>query len=855
MTEASDSTKKHRVVDNSESEDEGDDLVLSYQVKHMRRRLQEKNEQMDGLRKAIRKLEGDKTAYDHILNVVTSSWDTLQTDLKALLSRFGDAPASSTDATTTSNDMDVEVNDPEKGVPKNPLLRVLCGASLANTEAEADSASGKEEEEEISLELPSMEATIQARSSASKTLLTTLVNVLESQDKTLQRIVSTIEEKAPDAETNSALKDLLSKHTAAQQAANESTAQHHTLKEKYNTLRGFYLSVCETLAKTQSDLMGAEMELTILRRKVDRLSANQKDVVAAGPSGANAVASSGASGVKTEESKDGSVTPPVVASGDVADLTHRVKTLEEENEGLRHVADKRQDTEDQLREEILALKREVNEASTRPIADEEIMRHPFCIAQAHKCQVFLTEITDLRQRMEAMNHELMDLRNAQQRSVESAMAVEGESSQAYRMELDRITQMLAAASAERDKLQLKVEKMPKEDDVDYKASLIAEMQTMNEKQTEELKKLRTELTFVKGTEKTEEESSLESMRVLLRKMKKKESDWLQKKQNMATIIETYKNANKDSRDISAIRISENKLKLENSNLRKETEKLRALGETADEMVASKHAELKKMADDAELEVESQKEVAEALSSELNEIAGSFEEVQEQSSKLMQQLADRERESARLASERIKIMNMQNAYRSEREKLSAKVAQGQETIEAQAQAIDELKVSNSILVEQVNKLNEQVQLKDVEAQKLKELANTKVSMALDYKAQMQEARSKIDEHLNRMDDEAKRGDMQDRKIKRLEEREAALSRKLKRVNQGAPPSTVEKELRQLKERLRCPVCSDRMKSTIITKCLHMFCRECIDDNLRARNRKCPACGDRFGENDVKSAYIT
>ncbi len=56
-------------------------------------------------------------------------------------------------------------------------------------------------------------------------------------------------------------------------------------------------------------------------------------------------------------------------------------------------------------------------------------------------------------------------------------------------------------------------------------------------------------------------------------------------------------------------------------------------------------------------------------------------------------------------------------------------------------------------------------------------------------------------------------------------------------------------------LRCSVCKDRFKNATITRCFHMFCRECIDENLRNRSRKCPACGEKFGQDDVATIYFT
>ena len=39
------------------------------------------------------------------------------------------------------------------------------------------------------------------------------------------------------------------------------------------------------------------------------------------------------------------------------------------------------------------------------------------------------------------------------------------------------------------------------------------------------------------------------------------------------------------------------------------------------------------------------------------------------------------------------------------------------------------------------------------------------------------------------------------------------------------------------------CQENEKNAIIVKCGHTFCRECIDDRLSNRNRKCPACSQQ------------
>lgn len=89
------------------------------------------------------------------------------------------------------------------------------------------------------------------------------------------------------------------------------------------------------------------------------------------------------------------------------------------------------------------------------------------------------------------------------------------------------------------------------------------------------------------------------------------------------------------------------------------------------------------------------------------------------------------------------------------------------------------------------------------------------------------------------------------------------------------------LKTLKSRLACPVCNHRDKECILLRCRHMFCKPCVDENIKVccivsadrrrccynpyllclvafseqnRSRKCPACGQRFDTKDVADVWL-
>lgn len=87
---------------------------------------------------------------------------------------------------------------------------------------------------------------------------------------------------------------------------------------------------------------------------------------------------------------------------------------------------------------------------------------------------------------------------------------------------------------------------------------------------------------------------------------------------------------------------------------------------------------------------------------------------------------------------------------------------------------------------------------------------------------------------------------------------AAEARLRRAQTEGVTSVAVGELTQeneaLKRLMRCHLCNERPKSCIISKCWHLFCRECVQKNLENRNRKCPRCGIAYGSADVHDCFL-
>lgn len=63
-----------------------------------------------------------------------------------------------------------------------------------------------------------------------------------------------------------------------------------------------------------------------------------------------------------------------------------------------------------------------------------------------------------------------------------------------------------------------------------------------------------------------------------------------------------------------------------------------------------------------------------------------------------------------------------------------------------------------------------------------------------------------------------------------------------------------EIESYRKALKCVLCDSNLKNCTLIKCGHTFCESCINDRLRARQRKCPTCQVDFNANDIKKIYF-
>ncbi|GLB37588.1 putative BRE1 E3 ubiquitin ligase [Lyophyllum shimeji] len=83
-----------------------------------------------------------------------------------------------------------------------------------------------------------------------------------------------------------------------------------------------------------------------------------------------------------------------------------------------------------------------------------------------------------------------------------------------------------------------------------------------------------------------------------------------------------------------------------------------------------------------------------------------------------------------------------------------------------------------------------------------------------------------------------------------------TRKELEIKQRQTPAmqTDDIDMSELMSLLKCSTCRERFRKVAITKCMHTFCRECVEARIATRQRKCPACNLAFAQSDVLTLYF-
>jgi len=356
------------------------------------------------------------------------------------------------------------------------------------------------------------------------------------------------------------------------------------------------------------------------------------------------------------------------------------------------------------------------------------------------------------------------------------------------------------------------------------------------------------------------EANLEEIKDLRNQLKKAQDNV----KELKLLLDTYKAAPKEQRDKIQLMGAEKKarqdidelkahIKKMQENERKERRKL------ADDDALRKIQKMEDTIKELQKSLSSQKQREEALLNDLDVTGQAFEDMQEQNTRLLQQLREKDDANFKLMSERIKSNQIAKLLREEKDVLTEQVATLQSQVESQNMVVrcledkERILANNLGLVEKEQGLTQQAS--EMHKRKAVESSQTAADLKLHldkYQAQLKEAQVAVADKTASLEQEVF-------KYKRVQEEVAKLSRKLERSKKiemaGAADEVLMEEIKEYKEQLTCPSCKVNKKDAVMTKCFHVFCLECLRTRYETRQRKCPKCNAGFGANDFRRIYLS
>ncbi len=351
----------------------------------------------------------------------------------------------------------------------------------------------------------------------------------------------------------------------------------------------------------------------------------------------------------------------------------------------------------------------------------------------------------------------------------------------------------------------------------------------------------------------------ETLKELKAQLKKAQNDL----KEMKLLLDMYKACTKEQREKTQIMVAEKKARAELEETRQQLKKVHEAKKEekkkmADEDASKRIRHLEEQCSQLQKQVANHKQEEEALLSEMEVTGTAFEDMQEQNSRLIQQLREKDDANFKLMSERIKSNQIQRLAREERDMLIQQVNTLTTQVEAQNQVVRKLEEKERLLQNNLQTVDKELSMRQQAMEMHKRKAIESAQSAADLKLHLEKYHAQIKEVQQTVAEKTSALEAEAFKTKRLNEELVLAKRKVERLRKIEMASDMDEilkeEIREYKETLTCPSCKVKRKDAVLTKCFHCFCYDCLRTRYETRQRKCPKCNAAFGASDYHRLYL-
>ncbi|KAF9997995.1 hypothetical protein BGZ65_006452 [Modicella reniformis] len=792
-------------------------VLLNFQKEAIWRQMQEYKREAARADERIIKLENKQADYNKQISTVDAYWNKLLDDLKQLISQ----------AKINVNKSDMVLRD---------------GNSFASILSQEINNTDNQVHDIRELTEGAIKPAVEASSERTKEITLKLLDIIEAW--TGQHLA---------IQESSAVQQFAAEYSNITQQVNKRQAEVDHLQAKCHEFTDHILRLKNELEMTRNRLRDTAEETSDSKIKLRLIESNIEREQ-------NALASSTISSSRMFDA----VTSTVSAWSDLSTAS------KEELLQYRKLAVSRLEELEEIKTQRTQFKEELDKVRSdlAHLSDEKIQESQHSRGLLVQIQSIRHEADHYRGEVLRLRADLDDTRTSRRRFVDALELEEKNRRATLEAELKKLESDISRIRDSRDRFQQLYENRCTKDDYEMQQNQEIRKIANTRKDritalTTEIQRLQTMLTATSDDwdsyafylKAPGDKTSLQELRSNLK---------LAEEQIKSLTIEL--DASKETvlqrRDLAQVSASENRYKEQMETLEAKLAELdRVIGSGASnnikDVVAAiegKDESIKRL----ELKVRAHETVQAPLLSELHTVANAWGQLEEATSRKAIDLALKEDLIYKLLSDKTRQESKCSNLIRAKEQSSNMTAVMKRQFDMQLDQIRRLEEREKTLNQQMATLEKEQTVLNNEVS----VHKTKLQEYTQQNATFKEKFSKQEERLTEMQSLLKeRSDAFENEAvarKRLQEESETMKRKIeenvKKSESSSGDTEASKQAAQYLKLLKCPACDVNFKSHVILRCMHVFCKSCMDKQMEYRQRKCPTCRENFGAKDVKEIYI-
>ncbi|KAF9322527.1 E3 ubiquitin-protein ligase bre1 [Podila minutissima] len=825
----------HTSKEDAEPMTAAEEVLANFQKEAIWRQMQEYKREHARAIEHIEKLQGKQVDYEAHLSTVDIYWNKLLEDLKMLMSRVN---------------IEVDTKD----------MVLSDGTSFASF-----ILNGAEDSQEYSIKdltVDALKPSMEARSEYTKEVVLKLLRIIEEWSEQRDIFWFAVKESDPAAKESAAVQTLTQEHEKIVALYKKGQTDLDRLQAKCHGFTDQVLRLKNELEMTKNRLEETAENLDDSKERLRRVEKNMDREK-------SAIVSAVTSGSIFGENYTGSPDAATPSAGQV-DSKHDLQDgSRDELLQFRELAVSRLAELEEMKTQRIQLKSELDQLKIQlnNLPDDKIQDSQHVKNLLTQWQYAKNDAEHYRNEASKLGAELDELKLSRRKFMESLETEEKNRRATLEGELKKLESDISRVRDSRDRFQQMYEARCTKDD--YEMQQNQEIRKIANTRKDRITTLATDIqrlqimlaantgdkdAFAFYLNGPNDKSFLDDMRNKLRNSE-------EHVKALTIELEAYKEAASEIRELEAVTLSEHKLRAQVEELTASLAKMEALiGSEAEDPVKALRATIKSK-DEAiqilEAKVQAHEAVQAPLLNELHTVATAWGQLEEATSRKVIDLAQKEDLIYKLLSDKTRQESKCNLL------IRAK--------DASANMTAVMKRQSDMQLDQIRRLEEReknlnIQMATLEREQM--LLNNSV---IQHKGRLQEytqqnasfkdkftrQEERLAELQNLLKERTEAYENEAHARKRLLEESEQMKRKIEehaKAESTGDNSEAAKQAARYLKLLKCPACDVNFKSHVILRCMHVFCKSCMDNQMEYRQRKCPTCRENFGAKDVKEIYL-